>query len=146
AELPVDLVPGGLNFLGDLDRLAAVEDVQAGAVSDHYPIFADADSAGGRRAETAGDFRDGPQRGLVGAVVLGGEERMLLHEVETFAQFEGGANGLAIVFSDAEQAVDAVVAFGIFDAAGAHERSVERLGGGENFDGVDVKLTVLCRG
>jgi len=46
------------------------------------------------------------------------------HEVEAFSQLESGANGLAIVFGDAEKAVDPIVAFGIFDAAGAHQRSV----------------------
>src|SRR5262249_13090304 len=50
---------------------------------------------------------------------------------------------LAVIFGDAKQAVDAVVAFGIFDAAGAHKRSVHRLRGGKNLDAVHVKLAKL---
>jgi len=46
---------------------------------------------------------------------------MLFHEVQALAQFEPGTNGLAVVFGDTEQAVDAVIAFGIFDAAGTDE-------------------------
>jgi hypothetical protein len=34
-----------------------------------------------------------------------------------------------LFFGDAEQAIDAVVALGIFDAAGANQRSVDRLCG-----------------
>ncbi len=61
------------------------------------------------------------------------------------AQLEGRANGLAVVFGDAKQAINSVVAFRILDAAGAHQRSVHRLRGGKYFDGVDIKLTVLVR-
>ncbi len=143
AVLPIDLIPGGLNFLRDFYGLATVEDVEAGAVRDHYPIFAEADATDRRRAQASRNFRDGPQRGLIGAIVLRGVQRMLLHEVKALAQLERRANGLAVVFGDAQQAVDAVVAFGIFDAAGAHQRSVQRLRGGENFNAIEVELSVL---
>src|SRR5262249_20068301 len=79
-----------------------------------------------------------------GAVVLRGVEGMLLDEVKPLAQLEGGADGLSVVLGDAEQAVDAVVAFGILDAAGAHERSVYGLRGGPDFDGVAGELAELC--
>src|SRR4029077_4515890 len=81
AELPVDLVPGGLNFLGNFDGLAAAEDVETGAVGDDHPVFTDADAADGGRANFVRDFRDGPERRLVGAVVLGDVERMFFYEV-----------------------------------------------------------------
>src|SRR5437764_14902036 len=83
------------------------------------------------------------KRRLVGAVVLRDVERVLLHEIEALAQLEGRADGLAVVFGDAEQAVDAVVAFRILHAAGAHERSVHRLRGGKNLEAVNVELAVL---
>ncbi len=118
----------------DFDRFAAIENVESGAVRDHDPVFADADAAHRGRAEAARDFRDRPQRGLVRAVVLRGVQRMLLHEIETLAQLERRANGLAVVFGDAQQAVDAVIAFGILDAAGAHQRSVHWLWSGKDFD------------
>ena len=69
---------------------------------------------------------------------------MLFHEIEALAQLERGANRLAVVFGDAEQAVDAVVAFGILDAAGAHDRGVHGLRGGQDLDAVDVELAVEC--
>ena len=143
AILPIDLVPGGLNFLRNLDGLATVENVQPGAVRDDHPVFANADPAHGRRANFARNFGDGPKRRLVGAVVLRDVERVLLHEIEALAQFEARADGLAVVFGDAEQAVDAVVAFRILHAAGAHERSVHRLRGGKNLEAVNVELAVL---
>src|SRR5262249_38813100 len=134
AVLPIDLIPSGLDFLRDLNRFATAENVKSSAVRDDYPILTDADAAHGRRADFARDFRDGPERRLVGAVVLGDVERMLLHEVEALAELEGRANRLAVVFGDAEQALDAVVAFGIFDPARTHERCVHWLRGRENFD------------
>src|SRR2546427_11168558 len=70
---------------------------------------------------------------------------MFLHEVEPLAQFECRANRLAVVFGDAEQTIDAVVAFRILDAAGAHERSVDRLSSGKNLDAIDVKLAARMR-
>src|SRR5215467_8370766 len=59
AVLPVDLVPGGLNFLRNFDGLAAVENVQAGATRDDHLVFADAEPAHGRRADFARNFGDG---------------------------------------------------------------------------------------
>src|SRR5713101_291009 len=70
---------------------------------------------------------------------------MFFHEVEPLAQLEGRAYRLAVVFGDAEQAFDSVVAFRILDAAGAHQRSVHRLRGGKNLDAIDVELAVLVR-
>ena len=72
-----------------------------------------------------------------------GVQGMLFHKVEALAQFERGADGLAVVFGDAEQAVDAVIAFGIFDAASTHQRGIYRLLRRENFDAVDIELAVL---
>src|SRR5579863_6172783 len=109
---------------------------------DDHPVFADADAADGGRAETAGDFRDAPECRLVDAVVLRGVQRMFFYEIEALAQLECAANGLAIVFADAEQAVDAVVAFRIFDAAGANDGIICRRVGWKDFDGVDVELAV----
>src|SRR5207245_1581121 len=135
--------PSWLNFLGKFDGLTAIENVQPGAVRDDHPVFADAHAADGRRPDFARNFRDGPERRLVGAVVLRDVQRMLLHKIQALAQLEGRADGLAVVFGDAQQAVDAVVALGIFDAAGAHKRSVHGLGGGKNLDAVHVELAVL---
>src|SRR5260370_30550035 len=118
AVLPVDLVPGGLNFLRNLDRLAAAENVKAGAVRDDHPILADAHTAHRGRADFARNFGGGPQRWLVGAVVLGDVKRMLLHEIESLAQLEGRPNGLAVGFGDAEQAGAPVVSLRILDSAG----------------------------
>src|SRR5207248_5860231 len=129
--LPIDLVPGRLNFLRDFYRFAAAENVEAGTMRDDHPVFADADSADGWRAETPRNFRNRPQRRLVAAVVLRGVERMFLHKIKPFAQLERGANGLAIILADAEQAVDAVVTFRIFHAAGAHDGTVQWLRGRE---------------
>ena len=142
AVLPVDRVPRRLNFLRNLDWLAAAEKIEAGAVRDDHPIFADTDAANRRRAELARNFRDAPERGLVGAVVLRRVERMFFDEIEALAQFERGANRLAVVFGDAEQAVDAVEAFGIFDAARAHDRRVDGLSGRRDLDAVDEELAV----
>src|SRR5580692_9614220 len=104
------------------------------------PVFADAYAADGRRAEAPGDFRDGPQRRLVGAVILRDVQRMLFDKVEAFAKLEGGADGLAVIFRNAHEAVDAIVAFGILDAAAAYDGGVDGSGRGENFDAVDVEL------
>ena len=112
---------------------------------DDHPIFPDAHAAHGGRADFARNFGDGPERRLVGAIVLGDVERMFFHEVKTLAQLEGGADGLAVVFGHTEKTIDAIVAFRVLDAAGADQRGVYRLRGGENFDGVDVKLAVLIR-
>ncbi len=70
-------------------------------MSDDYPIFAEAYSANRGRAYFAGDFVDRPEGRLVGAIVLRYMERMLFYEVETFAEFECRANGLAVIFGDA---------------------------------------------
>ena len=77
-----------------------LKSIEAGAVRDDNPVFADADAADGRRAQTPRDFGDGPERRLVCAVILRDVERMLFHKIEAFAQFEGGADGLAVVFGD----------------------------------------------
>src|SRR6266567_1222841 len=143
--LPVDLVPRWLDFLRNFDGLAAAENIQTRAVRDQHPIFADAHTANGGRADFARNFRAGPERWLVGAVVLRGIKRVFFHKVEAFAELEGCAQGLAVIFGDAHQAIDAVVAFRILDTAGAHQRSVHRLRSGENFDAVNVKLAVLVR-
>src|SRR5437667_6938343 len=70
---------------------------------------------------------------------------MFLDEVQPLAQLERGADRLAVVFGHTEKTIDAIVAFGIFDAAGADERSVHRLSAGKYFDSVNVKLAVLVR-
>src|SRR5439155_21947300 len=114
--------------------LARSEHVKAGAVHDDHPLLADADSTTRGRADCARHFGDSPERRLVGAVVLRDVKRMLLDEIEPLAQLERRADRLAVVFRDAEQAVDSVVAFGILDAAGADERSVHRLSAGKYFD------------
>ena len=113
---PVDLVPQRLNLLRDFYRFAAGEKIQAGAVRDGRPVFAGVHAVHRRRAHGARDFGDGPVGGLVDAVVLRGMNRVLLDEVELAAQHECGAHGLAVIFGDGEQAVDAVVAFRIVDA------------------------------
>src|SRR5277367_2431265 len=90
AVLPIDLVPGGLNFLRNFDWFAAAEKVKAGAVRDDHPVFSDAYAAHGGRADSVRDFRDRPQRRLVGAVVLRDVQGMFFYEIEAFAQGEGG--------------------------------------------------------
>src|SRR5262249_39840558 len=134
--------PRRLNFLRYLDGLAAVENVEAGAMGDNDPVFADADAADRRRAQTARDLGDRPKGRLVGAVVLRDVQRMLFHKIEALAEFECGTDRLAVVFGDGEQAVDAVVAFRILDAAGANGGGIRRLCSGRDFDAVDVELAV----
>jgi hypothetical protein len=70
---------------------------------------------------------------------------MFFDEVKPLAQFECSANGLAVVFGDAEQAIDAAIALGIFDAAGTDDRRERGLRGGRDLDTVDVELTVQRR-
>src|SRR5207302_2283121 len=117
----------------------------AGSVRDDHPVLADADAANRGRADFARNFRNSPERWLVGAVVLRDVERMLLDEIQPLAQLEGRADRLAVVFGDTEKPVDTVVAFGIFDAAGADERSIDWLHCGKNLDSVYVELAVLVR-
>ena len=145
AVLPVDLVPSGLDLLRNFNGLTAAENIKAGSVRDDHPVLADADAANRGRADFARNFRNSPERWLVGAVVLRDVERMLLDEIQPLAQLEGRADRLAVVFGDTEKPVDTVVAFGIFDAAGADERSIDWLHCGKNLDSVYVKLAVLVR-
>src|SRR5256885_9570662 len=53
---PVGLIPQRLNFLGDLDGLAAIRKVKPGAVSDSGPVFAHIHPVYGGRAHRAGNF------------------------------------------------------------------------------------------
>src|ERR1051326_7634631 len=82
ASGPVDLVPGGLNFLGNFDGFATAENIKSGAVSDDHPVFPDAHAAHGGRAESARNFRDAPQRGFVDAIILRGMQRVFLHKIK----------------------------------------------------------------
>jgi len=50
-------------------------------------------------------------------------QRMLFHKIEAPRSLKAARIAWPF-FGDAEQTVDAVVAFGIFDAAGAHQRRV----------------------
>src|SRR5580692_1133444 len=70
---------------------------------------------------------------------------MLFHKIEALAKFEGCANGLAVVFSNAHEAVDAIVAFGILCAARTHDRRVHGSRRGKDLDAVDVELAARIR-
>ncbi len=135
-------VPQRLNFLRDFDRLAAIENVHPGAPGDHGPVLARVHAGDRRRADRARHFVDRPGSGLVHAVVFGDVERAVLHEVEALAQQERRAHGLPVVFGNAHESADAVVAFGIFGERRAHQRSVVRLGRGKNLDVVDQKSRI----
>src|SRR5580704_14793201 len=70
---------------------------------------------------------------------------MLFYKIQTLAQFESCADGLAVVFGDTHEAVDAVVAFRILGSAGAHDGGVHRSRRRKNLDAVDVELAAGIR-
>src|SRR6185437_6727258 len=112
AILPVDRVPGWLNFLRQFDRLASVEQIETGPPCNHDPLLADTNSMRRRCSHFIRCFLYAPQRRLIHAIRGGHVHAALFDKVKVVPQCERAANALTVVLSDAHETCYAIVCLG----------------------------------